>query len=68
MFISKKEFSSSEQPKNFDDMQKRGDYALAQLNLIYQCVKNFRRLHKALEDVKHIKEEKQKRRDNNEIV
>ena len=68
MFISKNEFTSSEQPKNFNDMKKSGEYALDQLNLIYQCIKNFRRLHKSLEDVKHIKEEKQKKRDNNEIV
>ena len=63
-----KEFMSREYPKNFDDMQLGGEKSLAQLNVIRQCLENFGRLKQALDEKPHIKEEKQKKRENNEII
>lgn len=66
MFLKKLE--NGEVPKNFNDMQTSGEFALSQLNSIYQCIKNFKRLKKALDDIPKFKEEKKKRLENNEIV
>ena len=68
MIISMKEFMERDPPKNFDDMQLSGENALAQLNIVKQCLENFIRLRKALDEKTHIKDEKQRKRDNNEIV
>jgi hypothetical protein len=58
MIISMKEFLSRDPPKNFDDMQLSGENAIAQLNIIKQCLENFIRLKNALDTKNHIKEEK----------
>lgn len=68
MIISMKEFLQRDPPKNFDDMKVSGENAIAQLNIIKQCLENFIRLKGALDTKTHIKEEKQKKKDNNEIV
>lgn len=48
-------------------MGNSGENALAQLNIIKQCLENFARLRKALDEKQYIREEKQKRRENNEL-
>ena len=60
--------NSTEAPKNFDDMQVSGDYALKQLELIKQCLSNFKKLKRNIDGVQNIKKSKQTMRENNEIV
>lgn len=57
-----------DKPKNFDNMQNSGLNALGQLAIIKQCLENFIRLKASLDQKQHIKDEKQRKRDNNEIV
>lgn len=55
-------------PKNFDNMQLSGENAVSQLNIIHQFVENFIRLKKSLDGNEKIQVEKQKKKDNFEIV
>lgn len=45
-------------------MSLSGENAISQLNIVKQCLENFIRLKKALDEKQHIKDEKQKKKDN----
>jgi hypothetical protein len=66
MIISMKEFMEKDPPKNFDDMGLSGENAVAQLNIVKQCLENFIRLKRSLDDKTHIRDEKIRKRDNYE--
>ena len=73
LFITKKSGQNEpgaekDPPKNFDDMALSGDNSLVQLFIIKNCIENFFRLKKTLDTKQHIAVQKQKMRDNNEIV
>ena len=67
LIVSMKEFMQKDPPKNFDDMALSGENAISQLNIVKQCLENFAKLRKALDEKPQIKEEKQRRRENNEL-
>lgn len=68
LIISTKEFIQDEPPKNFDNMHLSGTNAVAQLQIIKQCLENFSSLNNALRNDAKIREGIQKKKEAHEIV
>ena len=56
LIISMKEFMQNEPPENFDNMNLSGSNAIAQLQVIKQCLENFGRLSAVLKEKDKIQE------------